>query len=327
MPDVTKSEELPLLDRLRDTIRTRHYSHRTEKTYVRWALRFILFHRKKHPATMAEPEVTAFLTYLAVERKVSSSTQNQARSAILFLYREVLDVHLPWLESVVKAKRSQRVPTVLTKSETMRLLAQLEGQAWLVGALLYGSGMRLQECLQLRIKDVVFERLEITVRSGKGAKDRITMLPRKLTEPLAEQIERARIVHERDLAGGAGKVVMPQALGRKYPGNASSLGWQWIFPASRRYTEKETGIQRRHHYHESAVQRTVKEAAMRAQLPQQATCHILRHSFATHLLEAGYDMRTIQELLGHSDVSTTMKYTHVVNKGGRGVLSPFDKLD
>ncbi|MFT5315795.1 MAG: integron integrase [Candidatus Krumholzibacteriia bacterium] len=327
MPNETKSSKLPLMDRLRDAIRTRHYSPRTEKTYVRWAMRYILFHRKKHPATMAEPEVTAFLTHLAVERKVSSSTQNQARSAILFLYREVLDVRLPWLESVVKAKRSQRIPTVLTHSEAMRLLAQLQGTAWLVGAILYGSGLRLQECLQLRIKDVVFERLEITVRSGKGAKDRLTLLPRKLTEPLAEQIERARIVHERDLAGGAGKVVMPQALGRKYPGNASSLGWQWIFPASRRYTETGTGIQRRHHYHESAVQRAVKEAAMRAQLPRQATCHILRHSFATQLLEAGYDMRTIQELLGHSSLETTMKYTHVLNKGGRGVRSPFDEIE
>lgn len=327
MNKVPTSQKLPLMERLREGIRTRHYSRRTEKTYARWVLRFILFHDKKNPATMAAPEVAAFLTHLAVQRQVSASTQNQARSAILFLYREILQVQLPWLDDVVRAKKLQRLPVVLTNVESKRLLAQLEGTTWLVAALLYGSGLRLQECLHLRIKDVVFQRLEIMVRCGKGGKDRVTMLPGKLVERLSQQIERARLIHERDLAAGAGQVVMPNALGRKFPGDASSLGWQWIFPASRRYTEKGTGVERRHHYHESAVQRAVKEAARRAQIPQQATCHTLRHSFATQLLEAGYDIRTIQELLGHKDVRTTMIYTHVLNKGGRGVRSPFDDID
>jgi integron integrase len=326
MKNEQEIQEPRLMDRLRATIRSRHYSPRTEKTYARWVLRFIGFHNKRNPATMSGGEVGAFLTHLAVNEKVSAATQNQARSAILFLYRDVLGVELPWLEKVVQAKKPQRLPTVLSHEEVSRLLRELDGVAKVVASLLYGSGLRLMECLHLRIKDVAFERREITVRGGKGGKDRITLLPRSLVEPLSRQMGEAEAIHLKDLAEGAGEVVLPDALNRKYPGSSGSWPWQWVFPATRRYTDKETGTQRRHHFHESAIQRAVKEGVWRARLPQQASCHTLRHSFATRLLEAGYDIRTIQELLGHKDVRTTMIYTHVLNRGGRGIRSPLDEI-
>ncbi len=275
---------------------------------------------------MAGAEVTQFLTHLAVDDNVSASTQNQARSALIFLYRKVLGVDLPWLDEVVQAKRPERLPTVLTASEVRLLLNKMRGTPRLVAAMLYGAGLRLRECLQLRIKDVVFERLEITIRDGKGGKDRVTMLPSKLVDPLTKQFETAAAVHKKDLAEGAGRVILPAALDRKYPYCATSLPWQWVFPATRRFLDKKTGTEHRHHYHESGVQRAVKYAVAQAQLPRHATCHTLRHSFATHLLETGYDIRTIQELLGHKDVRTTMIYTHVLNRGGRGVRSPLDGL-
>jgi len=313
-----------LLDLVRQTVRARHYSRRTEKAYVGWIRRFIFFHRKRHPKEMGSPEIAQFLSQLATRAGVSASTQNQAFSALVFLYREVLDRKLEGLEDVVRAKRPVRVPMVLSRVEVAAVLRYLHGTSWLMGLLMYGAGLRVLECARLRVKDVDFDRNELTVRDGKGRKDRVTLLPAKVKDPLRAHIERVERQHRRDLDEGVGSVELPDALARKYPNAAHDWAWQWVFPASRLYVDRRTGELRRHHVHESVVQRAFKDAVRAAGLSKPATCHTLRHSFATHLLEAGYDIRTIQELLGHSDVNTTMIYTHVLNRGGRGVQSPLD---
>jgi integron integrase len=315
-----------LLDRVRDAIRLRHYSIRTEATYVDWVRRFILFHGKRHPESMGAVEVQAFLTHLATERGVAAATQNQAKSALLFLYKEVLGVQLPWLDEIVTAKSRDRLPVVLTPTEVRALLHELNGSSWLVAALLYGTGMRLLEGLRLRVKDVDFERRELVVRSGKGGKDRVTVLPENLILPLKEQLVRAKVLHQRDLDAGFGAVWMPDALAVKYPNAPRSWGWQWVFPSVARSADPREEIERRHHLHEASIQKAVSGAAKRAQIIKPCSPHVLRHSFATHMLQAGYDIRTVQELLGHSDVKTTMIYTHVLNRGGRGVRSPFDQF-
>jgi integron integrase len=273
---------------------------------------------------MGEPEVTAFLSALACQGHVSASTQNQALSALVFLYSEVLGKDLAWLGGLVRAKRPQRVPVVLTRQEVATLLSRLEGSVGLMASLMYGAGLRLLECVELRVKDIDLEVGEIRVRDGKGRKDRVTMVPGRLVEALRQHIRKVGELHDQDLAAGRGCVALPDALARKYPNAGRERGWQWLFPATRSYVDERNGQRRRHHLHESVVQRAVKLAAGRAGLTKPATCHTLRHSFATHLLESGYDIRTIQELLGHRDVSTTMIYTHVLNRGGRGVRSPLD---
>lgn len=315
-----------LLDRLREALRVRHYSLRTEGAYVDWVRRYILFHGKRHPEAMGALEVQSFLTHLAVERKVSASTQNQAKAAILFLYRQVLGVELPWLDEVVQARERRRLPVVLTPGEARALLDQLDGTMGLLAALLYGTGMRLMEGLRLRVKDLDFHAHEVTVRGGKGDKDRVTMLPVKLEAPLRAHLEKVRRIHERDLAEGFGEVFLPDALAVKYPGASRQWGWQWVFPSAVRSADPRGGGMRRHHLYPESVQRAVREAARRAELAKPVTPHVLRHSFATHLLAAGHDIRTVQELLGHEDVETTMIYTHVLNRGGRGVASPLDGL-
>ncbi len=315
-----------LLDQMRERIRVKHYSIRTESVYIDWARRFILFHHKRHPREMGAPEVEAFLTHLAVERKVSASTQNQAKAAVLFLYKEVLQIDLPWLSEVTAAQVSKRLPVVLTPREVRALLHELNGVMWLMASLLYGTGMRVMEGLRLRVKDIEFERREIIIREGKGDKDRITMLPENLIPPLRDQLEKARQLHNRDLAAGLGEVYLPDALAVQYPKAGMSWDWQYVFPSSVLSTDPRTGLQRRHHIYEQSVQKAVKDAARRAGLDKPCTPHVLRHSFATHLLQAGYDIRTVQELLGHKDVSTTLIYTQVLNRGGKGVLSPLDQL-
>ncbi len=320
------SQDSPkLLDRLRAEIRVRHYSIRTEEAYVDWVRRFILFQDKRHPKDMGAEEVRDFLSHLATERNVSASTQNQAKSALLFLYREVLKIELPWLDEVVAAKVARRLPVVLTPTETRRLLNAMSGTMGLVASLLYGTGMRLLEGLRLRVKDVEFERREIIVREGKGNKDRVTVLPENLILPLQTHMEKVKALHERDLEVGFGEVYLPDALAAKYPKAARTWGWQFVFPSAVRSIDPRSGIERRHHLYEASVQRAVREAAKIAEVHKPVTPHVLRHSFATHLLQAGYDIRTVQELLGHSDVSTTMIYTHVLNKGGKGVVSPLDR--
>jgi integron integrase len=315
-----------LLDRVREAIRAHHFSRSTEDAYVAWIQRFIFFHRKRHPLEMGEAEVTRFLSSLAVDLKVSASTQNQALSALLFLYREVLRQPLPWLDNVIHAKRPVRLPVVLSPEEVQALLEHLHGTPRLMGTLLYGAGLRLLECARLRVKDVDFSSNQIIIREGKGDKDRVTLLPLAATSELRRKLEVVRLQHRRDLERGAGWVEMPLALARKYPNAGQEWGWQWVFPATRIYVDRETGQRRRHHLHESVLQRAVKEAVRRAGLAKPASCHTFRHSFATHLLEDGYDIRTVQELLGHSDVSTTMIYTHVLNRGPAAVRSPADRL-
>jgi len=315
-----------LLEKVNRTIQAKHFSPKTGQAYTRWIHRFILFHDKQHPKDLGGPEVTRFISYLATDRQVAASTQNQALSAILFLYREVLDIELPWMDGIVRAKQSIRVPTVMTAREVEMVMDRLQGPSLLVASLLYGAGLRLMEGLRLRVHDLDFERLEILVRRGKGSKDRRTMMPKRVRAPLMNHLEIARRQHAADLKIGAGYVEVPGALTRKYPNANREWSWQWVFPATRRYFHKETGEWRRHHLHESVIQRNVKSAAREAQISKRVTTHTLRHSFATHLLEAGYDIRSIQELLGHSDLSTTMMYTHVLNKGGRGVRSPLDEL-
>jgi len=314
-----------LLDQVRDRIRVKHYSLRTEQAYLSWIKRFIYFHGKRHPKDMGAREVEAFLSHLAVEGRVSASTQSQALSALLFLYREVLESNLPWLDNVVRAKPSQHMPVVLTVAEVRAVLARLEGVKWLMASLLYGSGMRLMECLRLRVKDIDFERHEIVVRDGKGMKDRVTMLPASVVGPLQEHLAKARALHEKDLAEGFGEVYLPFALAKKYPNAGREWGWQYVFPSSKRSIDPYSGKERRHHLDEKVLQRAIAAAVKETGLVKPASCHTLRHSFATHLLQSGYDIRTVQELLGHSDVSTTMIYTHVLNKGGRGVVSPLDR--
>jgi len=313
-----------LLDHVREVLRRRHYSLRTEQSYVDWIKRFILFHCKRHPAQMGKAEVTVFLTHLAVRRDVAASTQNQALSAILFLYRHVLEQELEWVEAFERPKRPARLPVVLTAAEARAVLGQLEGAKWLMGCLLYGAGLRLMECLRLRVKDVDFGYGQILVRDGKGAKDRVTMLPATLVEPLKAHLERVRALHRRDLEAGYGEVYLPHALERKYPRAPREWPWQYVFPARKLSTDPRSGAVRRHYLDEDVLQRAIKEAARNADVRKPVSCHAFRHSFATHLLENGYDIRTVQELLGHSDVSTTMIYTHVMNKGGRGVRSPLD---
>ncbi len=315
-----------LIDQMRRELRVRRYSRRTEQAYCLWVRRFVRFHHLRHPGDMAEPEINAFLTHLAVAEQVSASTQTQALSALLFLYRRVLGREVGELTELVRARKQRRLPVVLTRDEVKAVLAQLDGDAWLIASLLYGGGLRLMECLCLRVLDVDATRGELMVRGGKGDKDRRTVLPSSVTPSLREQLRRARALHERDRADGWGRVALPGALARKYPNAASEWRWQWVFPQQRRWTDPRTGEQGRHHVHPTIVQRAIRDAVRRAGIPKHATCHTLRHSFATHLLEAGYDIRTIQELLGHSDVSTTMIYTHVLNKGGRGVCSPMDGL-
>jgi integron integrase len=313
-----------LLDMVRHALRARHYSRSTEKAYAAWIRKYIVFHGKRHPSEMGDSEVTQFLTNLATRRRVSASTQNQALAALLFLYRSVLRQDLPWLEGVVRAKVPLRVPVVLSRREVAAILKRLRGTVWLMASLMYGSGLRLMECARLRVKDVDVPRREITVRDGKGQKDRVTVLPAKLAAPLAEHLRRVRMRHEADMRNGAGYVELPFALARKYPNAAREWGWQWVFPATRIYVDPESSRRRRHHLHETVVQRAVKEAVRAAGITKPATCHSLRHAFATHLLERGQDIRTIQELLGHRDLNTTMIYTHALNRGGRGVKSPLD---
>ena len=315
-----------LLDQVRDAIRTRHYSYRTEEAYVGWIKRFILFHGKRHPAEMGPAEITQFLTSLAVQRHVSASTQNQALAAVLFLYKDVLGCDPGWLDDIVRAKRPQRLPLVLTRAEVGALLAALTGVRWIMTMLLYGSGLRLKECLRLRVKDVEFTRNEIVVREGKGKKDRVTMLPAAVKEPLAAHLVGVRRLHEKDLRAGLGRVQLPNALARKYPNADREWGWQWVFPGARICTDPRFGAPQRYHLHKSVPQRAIHAAARQAGLTKPVGPHTMRHSFATHLLEAGYDIRTVQELLGHRDVRTTMIYTHVLNRGGHGVQSPADRL-
>jgi integron integrase len=315
-----------LLDRVRDAIRRRNYSYRTEETYVHWIRRFIFFSGKRHPEDMGAAEVTAFLSHLARERDVAAATQNQALSALLFLYKEVLARPLPWLDDLERAKRPARLPTVLSRSEVQRMLAAMRGTKWLMASLLYGAGLRLTECLKLRVKDVDFEYRQILVRDGKGAKDRVTMLPQSTIEPLKRQLAVAKVFHDADLAAGHGDVELPDALARKYPRAPYEWAWKFVFPSHKLSIDPRSGALRRHHVYENYVTRGVKEAARAARIDKHVSCHTLRHSFATHLLEGGYDIRTVQELLGHADVSTTMIYTHVLNKGGRGVASPLDGL-
>lgn len=313
-----------LLDQVRDVIRRKHFSLRTERTYCDWIRRFILYHRKRHPKEMGETEITEFLTHLARDGLVAASTQNQALSALLFLYREVLQRDIGWLDKVQRAKRPARLPVVLTHDEARGVFLNLHGRHRLMAGLLYGSGLRLMECVRLRVKDVDFGYLRITVREGKGGKDRVTMLPVKLAKALERELGKVRAQHQEDIERGLGQVYLPNAVARKYPQAVREWGWQYVFPSSRLSIDPRTGQRRRHHTDESVLQTAVKRAVRAAGITKAATCHTLRHSFATHLLENGYDIRTVQELLGHKDVSTTMIYTHVLNKPGLGVKSPLD---
>lgn len=325
MDDANRSSPR-LLDQVRDRLRTKHYSLRTETAYVDWIKRFILFHRKQHPRDLGGTEIAAFLTDLAVNRNVAASTQNQALAALLFLYREVLAVDVPWLKDVVRAKRPKRLPTVLTSAEVQTLIEHIDGSMQLMVRLLYGSGMRLMELVRLRVKDVDFTRREVVIRDGKGAKDRVTMLPQALVEPLRAHLRIRREVFDRDTAAGRSKVWLPDALAVKYPSAPSEWAWQYVFVAASTWVDPRSGERRRHHVDEGQIQRHVRLAAQRAGIHKPVSPHVLRHSFATHLLENGYDIRTVQELLGHEDVSTTMIYTHVLNRGGRGVVSPLDRM-
>jgi integron integrase len=313
-----------LLDRVRQVLRVKHYAIRTEEAYVGWIRRYVLFHQKRHPQEMGMPEVEAFLTDLAVHQRVAASTQNQALSALLFLYAEVLQQPLAGPLNPVRAKQPKRLPVVLTHTEVRRVLDALSGVQHLMGQLLYGSGLRLMECLRLRVKDLDFDQRQIVVRDGKGAKDRVTMLPDRLVTPLQDHLQHVKLVHERDCRNGYGAVYLPDALERKYPNAQREWIWQYVFPAESLSTDPRTQIVRRHHLDESGLQKAVRRAAQLADIQKHVTCHTFRHSFATHLLESGYDIRTVQELLGHADVKTTMIYTHVLNRGGRGVRSPLD---
>ena len=316
-----------LLDLVRDELRRRHYSRRTEEAYVGWIKRYVVFHGRRHPAQLDLAHLRSFLSALATRGNVSASTQNQALAALVFLYRDVLLLPIADVEDVVRAKRPARLPVVLTRDEVRRILAELpEGAPRLMVTLLYGAGLRLLECCTLRVKDVDFEANQLIVRAGKGNKDRVTMLPAALAPRLAGHLEKVRLLHERDLMRGGGRVPLPDALARKFPHAAHDWRWQYVFPATRTTVDPGSGTPRRAHLHESLLQRAVRDAVQRAGITKRATCHTFRHSFATHLLEDGYDIRTVQELLGHRDVNTTMIYTHVLNRGGRGVRSPLDTL-
>lgn len=313
-----------LLDQVRDTLRVKHYSIRTEESYIQWIKRFIYFHNKKHPADMGEAEITAFLTHLAVNKNVTPSTQNQALSALLFLYKQVLNIDLLWLDGVTRAKRPSRLPEVLPKEQVMQLLDAIPGTNGLIARLLYGTGMRLLEAMRLRVQDMDFDYRQIIVRQGKGAKDRSTVLPESLIQPLQIQLEHVRRVHALDLREGFGCVYLPYALARKYPNACREWGWQYVFPSNNRSTDPRDGVIRRHHLDEKNVQRAVRLAARNCAIHKRITPHTLRHCFATHLLEGGTDIRTLQELLGHKDVKTTQIYTHVMKRGGNAVRSPLD---
>jgi integron integrase len=315
-----------LLDQVRDRIRVLHYSRSTEKTYLHWIIDFIRFSGRRHPAEMGAAEVEAYLSHLATDRDVAGGTQNQAMHAILFLYKQVLVIDLPWLDGVTRAKESKRIPTVLTQAETRALIERTGGLPGLVIRLLYGTGMRLMEGLRLRVKDIDFHARSIVVRAGKGDKDRVVPLPECLVDPLKGRLAERRRMHDIDLAKGLADVEMPHALERKYPNAGKEFGWQYVFAAADYSADPRTGVIRRHHLHEKTIQRHVKDAARRAGILKPTHPHTLRHSFATHLLESGADIRTVQELLGHADVSTTMIYTHVLNRGGHGVISPLDRI-
>jgi integron integrase len=320
MPDAPR-----LIPTVRDALRVRHYSRRTEEAYIGWIKRFIYFHNKRHPSSMGGDEVNAFLTSLAVDGNVSASTQMQALSALLFLYRHVLSDPLPWLNDVVRASRPLHIPAVMTPDEVILLLKKMSGVPKLIALLLYGGGLRLLECLQLRVKDVHFGRSELYVRDTKGKRDRVTTLSQRVQPILREHLEKVRALHTRDRSRGFGAVMLPKALDRKIPHAATDWEWQWVFPAHRRF-RADDGIERRHHLHETVMQRAIRKACKDAQLGKRVTCHTLRHSFATHLLERGQDIRTVQELLGHRDVTTTLIYTHVLRIGAKGVRSPLDSL-
>jgi integron integrase len=313
-----------LLEQVRNAIRLKHYSIGTEQAYTYWVKEFVLFHQKRHPSEMADAEVGQFLTHLAVKRKVAAATQNQAFSALLFLYGEVLNRPLDTVAEIRRAKRPSKLPLVFTRDEVRLLLRRLDGSKWLMASLLYGSGLRLMECLRLRVKDLDFGDAQVLVRDGKGQKDRVTMLPESLKEPLQRHLEKVKALHEKDLKAGFGEVYLPFALERKYPKASRQWGWQYVFPASKLSKDPRSEVIRRHHVDATVLQSAVKEAIRDAGIPKPGTPHTLRHSFATHLLEGGYDIRTVQELLGHKDVSTTMIYAHVLNKGGKGVKSPLD---
>lgn len=313
-----------LLDQVRDKIRVKHYSIRTEKAYIQWIKSYIHFHGLQHPKELDAEHIEAYLTHLAVNRKVSASTQNQALSALLFLYKQVLEIELPYLEGVTRAKKSERIPVVFSPDEAQRVLSHLQPPYTLMGKLLYGSGLRLMECIRLRVKDIDFSYHQIIVRDGKGAKDRVTLLPEQVLEQLEFQLGKARELHQLDLDAVFGAVYLPFALERKYPKANREWGWQYVFPASKRSLDPRSGIQRRHHIGEQALQRAVKRAVGQSGIHKQASCHTFRHSFATHLLESGYDIRTVQELMGHKDIRTTQLYTHVMNKGANAVRSPLD---
>jgi len=315
-----------LLDVARQRIRLKHYSFRTEKAYVHWIRRFVLFHNRRHPRELGKAEIEAFLTHLAMDRKVAASTQNQAFNALLFLYREVLQLDMPQLDSVQRAKQPRHLPVVLSPDEVRLVLAQLDGKYWIAASLLYGSGLRLLECLRLRVQDVDFGIGQLVVRGGKGNKDRVTVLPGSATEALKDHLKKVHAIHRQDLDRGLGRVYLPPALVRKYPNAPAEWAWQYVFPSTTYVPDRDTGQTVKHHLHEKALQRALRNAVKASGICKRATAHSLRHSFATHLLQRGADIRTIQELLGHKDVSTTMIYTHVVQKGAMGVSSPMDDL-
>ncbi len=316
----------PLLKRYEETLDARHFSPRTKRAYTAWVNRFLAHSRGRQAAFPGETEINVFLSFLAVHEKVSASTQNQALAALIFLYRHVMGRQIGELDEVIRAKKPTRLPVVMSRDEVRAVLSNLRGDRWLAAALMYGTGLRLMECLELRVQDIDFARNEILVRNGKGAKDRVTMLPESLKKPLRDHLATVRAIHDHDISEGWGNVPVPNALDRKYPNIAADFRWQWIFPQGRRWTNRETGQQGRHHIDESLVQKAVHEAVLKAGLTKRASCHSFRHSFATQLLENGYDIRTVQELLGHSDVKTTMIYTHVLNRGPSAVRSPVDGL-
>jgi integron integrase len=326
-PAQTQNRKVKLLDRVREASRFKNYSVRTEQAYVDWIKKFIIFHGKRHPNTMGADEVRGFLNHLASTVNVAASTQNQAFSALLFLYREVLRQELPWIDDVQRAKRPAKMPVVLTQAEVHSVLSKMHGTTALMAQLLYGCGLRVMECVRLRVKDIDFGYQQITIRDAKGGRDRVTMLPVSLVDPLRRHIEKRRLLHEDDLAAGHGAAPLPGALARKYPGAPRDFGWQYLFPSRLHFGELDQSVQQyRYHVSETLLQRAVKSAVWQAGIHKPASCHTLRHSFATHLLENGYDIRTVQELLGHKDVSTTMIYTHVLNKPGLGVKSPLDRV-
>lgn len=329
MADLSRSQTLQkqkprLLEATRQAIRRLHYSRRTEEAYIGWIRKFIYWSGKRHPATLGARDVSAFLSHLATDRNVAAATQNQALSALLFLYRQVLNMELPWFDDMVRAKRPVRLPVVLSREEMSRLLEQLQDTHWLMASLLYGAGLRLMECLRLRVKDVDFAYRQILIRDGKGGKDRVSMMPESIVQPLQAQLGHAKRLHDFDLREGFGETHLPYALVRKYPRAGFESGWQYVFPSTKRSVDPEDGVIRRHHLDDSVLSRALKEARRRAGIAKPVSAHVLRHSFATHLLQSGYDIRTVQELLGHADVKTTMIYTHVLNRGGKGVQSPLD---